>query len=55
MFDDFNKKINALKTHRRLKQIKTNKEFHIFFCEISAFSEEFENLRRSNSFEKSQR
>ncbi len=34
MFDDFNKKVNVLKTYRRLKQVKTNKEFHTFFAEF---------------------
>jgi hypothetical protein len=32
MFDDFNKKVNVLKTYKRLKQVKTNKEFHTFFA-----------------------
>ncbi len=30
VFDDSNKHVNALKTYRRLKQVKTNKKFHIF-------------------------
>ncbi len=30
VFDDSNKKINALKAYRRLKQVKMNKKFHIF-------------------------
>ncbi len=34
MFDDFNKRINVLKTYRRLKQVKANKEFHIFWTEF---------------------
>jgi hypothetical protein len=34
MFDDFNKKVNVLKTYRRLKQVKINKKFHTFFAEF---------------------
>ncbi len=34
VFDDFNKRVNALKTYRRLKQIKINKKFHTFFAEF---------------------
>jgi hypothetical protein len=34
MFDDFNKRVNVLKTYKRLKQVKTNKEFHIFFAKF---------------------
>jgi hypothetical protein len=34
MFDDFNKKVNVLKTYRRLKQVEMNKEFHTFFAEF---------------------
>jgi hypothetical protein len=34
MFDDFNKKVNALKAYRRLKQIEINKKFHTFFAEF---------------------
>ncbi len=34
VFDDSNKRVNALKTYRRLKQIKTNKEFHTFFAKF---------------------
>ncbi len=34
VFDDLNKRINALKAYRRLKQVKTNKEFHIFFAKF---------------------
>jgi hypothetical protein len=34
VFDDFNKRINVLKTYKRLKQIEANKEFHIFFAKF---------------------
>jgi hypothetical protein len=34
MFDDFNKRVNVLKTYRKLKQVKMNKEFHTFFAEF---------------------
>jgi hypothetical protein len=34
MFDDFNKKVNVLKTYKRLKQVKMNKKFHTFFAEF---------------------
>jgi hypothetical protein len=34
VFDDFNKRVNALKAYRRLKQIESNKEFHIFWTEF---------------------
>ncbi len=30
VFDDFNKRVNALKTYKRLKQVKVNKKFHTF-------------------------
>ncbi len=30
VFDDSNKRVNVLKTYKRLKKIKTNKKFHIF-------------------------
>ncbi len=30
VFDDFNKRINALKIYKRLRQIKIYKEFHTF-------------------------
>ncbi len=42
MFDDFNKKVNVLKTYRRLKQIETNKEFHTFFAEFQRLSSDSE-------------
>jgi hypothetical protein len=34
VFDNFNKKVNVLKTYKRLKQVKTNKKFHTFFAEF---------------------
>jgi hypothetical protein len=34
MFDDFNKRMNVLKTYKRLKQVKINKKFHTFFAEF---------------------
>ncbi len=34
VFDDFNKRINVLKTYKRLKQVKANKEFHTFFAKF---------------------
>ncbi len=34
VFDDSNKRINALKAYRRLKQVETNKEFHTFFAKF---------------------
>jgi hypothetical protein len=34
MFDDSNKRVNILKTYKRLKQIKTNKEFYTFFAKF---------------------
>jgi hypothetical protein len=34
VFDDFNKRVNTLKTYRRLKQVEVNKEFHIFFAKF---------------------
>jgi hypothetical protein len=34
MFDDFNKRVNALKTYKRLKQIEANKKFHTFFAKF---------------------
>jgi hypothetical protein len=30
MFDDSNKRVNVLKTYKRLKQVESYKEFHIF-------------------------
>ncbi len=30
IFDDLNKRVNVLKTYRRLKQVKVNKKFHTF-------------------------
>ncbi len=30
VFDDFNKRINVLKTYKHLKQVKVNKKFHTF-------------------------
>jgi hypothetical protein len=34
IFDDSNKRVNALKAYRRLKQVETNKKFHIFWAEF---------------------
>ncbi len=34
VFDDSNKRVNALKAYRRLKQVETNKKFHIFWAEF---------------------
>jgi hypothetical protein len=34
VFDDFNKKVNALKTYKRLKQVEINKKFYTFFAEF---------------------
>jgi hypothetical protein len=34
VFDDFNKRINALKTYKRLRQIEIYKEFHTFWVEF---------------------
>jgi hypothetical protein len=34
MFDDSNKRVNALKTYRRLKQIKMNKKLLTFWAEF---------------------
>ncbi len=34
VFDDFNKKINVLKTYKRLKQVEMNKKFHTFWIEF---------------------
>jgi hypothetical protein len=42
MFDDFNKRVNVLKTYRRLKQVKTNKEFHTFFAEFQRLTSDSE-------------
>jgi hypothetical protein len=42
LFDDFNKRINALKTYRRLKQVKTNKEFHTFFAKFQRLTSDSE-------------
>jgi hypothetical protein len=42
MFDDFNKRINALKTYKRLKQIKANKEFHNFFAKFQRLTSDSE-------------
>ncbi len=30
VFDDLNKRVNALKTYKRLKQVEANKKFHTF-------------------------
>ncbi len=30
VFDDSNKRVNALKTYKRLKQVEANKEYHTF-------------------------
>ncbi len=30
VFNDFNKRVNVLKTYKRLKQVKMNKEFRTF-------------------------
>ncbi len=42
VFDDFNKKINALKTYKQLKQIESNKEFHIFWTEFQRLTNDSE-------------
>jgi hypothetical protein len=42
MFDDFNKKVNALKTYKRLKQVKTNKKFHTFFAKFQRLTNDSE-------------
>ncbi len=42
MFDDFNKKVNVLKTYKRLKQVETNKEFHTFFAEFQRLASDSE-------------
>jgi hypothetical protein len=34
VFDNFNKRINALKIYKRLKQVKMNKKFHTFWIEF---------------------
>jgi hypothetical protein len=34
IFDDSNKRVNVLKTYRRLKQVEVNKKFHIFWTEF---------------------
>jgi hypothetical protein len=34
VFDDSNKRVNALKIYRRLKQIEANKKFHTFWVEF---------------------
>ncbi len=42
VFDDFNKRINALKTYRRLKQVEANKEFHNFFAKFQRLTSDLE-------------
>ncbi len=34
MFDDSNKRVNALKAYKRLKQVEVNKKFHTFWIEF---------------------
>ncbi len=42
MFDNFNKRVNVLKTYRRLKQIEFNKEFHTFWIEFQRLTSDSE-------------
>jgi hypothetical protein len=42
VFDDFNKRVNVLKTYRRLKQVEMNKEFHTFFAEFQRLASDSE-------------
>jgi hypothetical protein len=42
VFDDFNKRVNALKTYRRLKQVEMNREFHIFWTEFQRLTSDSE-------------
>jgi hypothetical protein len=42
IFDDSNRRINALKTYRRLKQIESFKDFNIFWAEFQRLASDFE-------------
>jgi hypothetical protein len=42
VFDDSHKRVNALKAYRRLKQIESNKEFHIFWTEFQRLTSDSE-------------
>ncbi len=42
VFDDSNKRINALKAYKRLKQIESNKKFHIFWAEFQRLTSDSE-------------
>jgi hypothetical protein len=42
IFDDSNRRINVLKTYRRLKQIESFKDFNIFWTEFQRLASDFE-------------
>ncbi len=42
IFDDSNRRINALKAYRRLKQIESFKDFNIFWAEFQRLTNDFE-------------
>ncbi len=42
IFDDSNRRINALKAYRRLKQIESFKDFNIFWAEFQRLTSDFE-------------
>jgi hypothetical protein len=60
IFDDSNRRINALKTYRRLKQIESFKDFNIFWAEFQRLVSDselynqdalLENLKNKMSYE----
>jgi hypothetical protein len=60
IFDDSNRRINALKTYRRLKQIESFKDFNIFWAEFQRLASDselynqktlLENLKNKMSYE----
>jgi hypothetical protein len=42
IFDDSNRRINALKSYRRLKQIESFKDFNIFWAEFQRLTSDSE-------------
>ncbi len=60
VFDDLNKRVNALKTYKRLKQIKMYRKFHTFWVEFQRLASDLKlydeeallmNLKNKMSFE----
>jgi hypothetical protein len=51
IFDDSNRRTNALKTYRRLKQIESFKNFNIFWAEFQKLISDFELYNQKTLFE----